>query len=380
MIIGINQRTWLRRVALGLAACVFVAGTASQAAAQEPAKPADATPPAPDPDKVTLNFFKNTEIGGLVDGYYDYFSTKSDGLYRNFDTKHNAFTLNMAELWVAKTPAADSPVGYKIRLNYGPAASNLIAFAEPGGPLVNVEEAYGSYLAGKAQIDFGKFVTNAGAEVIEAKDNWNYSRSLLFALAIPYYHAGVRMTYAANDKVSFMAGLVNGWNNVAENNSGKTFMASVTLKPSGSFSLIENYIVGSETADNETTRNLSDTVLTFTAGPKVSFMGNFDFGSDGGANWSGVAGYAKLQFAPKAAVVPRFEYLNDDDGFMTGVSQNLKEFTTTLELKAADNLLWRIEYRGDFSNHDVFTTDSGSPKSSQHSISFGLLYSFSTKS
>src|SRR6478736_8463684 len=123
MIIGIHQRTWLRRVALGLAACVFVAGTASQAAAQEPAKPADATPPAPDPDKVTLNFFKGTEIGGLVDGYYDYFSTKSDGLYRNFDTKHNAFTLNMAEIWVAKTPASDSPVGYKVRLNYGPAAS-----------------------------------------------------------------------------------------------------------------------------------------------------------------------------------------------------------------------------------------------------------------
>jgi hypothetical protein len=28
-------------------------------------------------------------------------------------------------------------------------------------------------------MDFGKFVTSAGAEVIEAKDNWNYSRSLL---------------------------------------------------------------------------------------------------------------------------------------------------------------------------------------------------------
>ena len=177
MIIGNHRRTWLRTAAIGLAACLMSVATASSVAAQDP---------APDPDKVTLNFFKNTEIGGLVDGYYDYFSTKSDGQYRNFDTSHNAFTLNMAELWVAKTPASDSPVGYKIRLNYGPAASNLIAFAEPGGPLVNVEEAYGSYLAGKAQIDFGKFVTNAGAEVIEAKDNWNYSRSLLFALAIPY--------------------------------------------------------------------------------------------------------------------------------------------------------------------------------------------------
>ena len=77
------------------------------------------------------------------------------------------------------------------------------------------------------------------------------------------------MTYAANDKVSFMVGLVNGWNNVDENNTGKTFMASVTLKPTGNFSLIENYIGGPETAaPTTTTRNLSDTVLTFTAGRK----------------------------------------------------------------------------------------------------------------
>jgi hypothetical protein len=374
MIIGNHQRTWLGRVAIGLAACLLSVGTATQAAAQDPA------PAAPDPDKVTLNFFKGTEIGGLVDGYYDYFSTKTDGLYRNFDTKHNAFTLNMAELWVAKTPAADSPVGYKIRLNYGPAASNLIAFAEPGGPLVNVEEAYGSFLTGKTQIDFGKFVTNAGAEVIEAKDNWNYSRSLLFALAIPYYHAGVRMTYNANDKVSFMAGLVNGWNNVQENNSGKTFMASVTLKPTGSFTFIENYMVGPETPDNATTRNLSDTVLTYTVGPKLSLMGNVDFGADGGANWQGYAGYLKYQAAPKVAIVPRYEFYNDTDGFSTGTPQNLREFTTTLEFKGADNLLFRIEYRGDWSDHSVFTTDTGSAKSNQQSISFGLLYSFSSKS
>jgi len=42
------------------------------------------------------------------------------------------------------------------------------------------------------EVDFGEFVTSAGAEVIEANSNWNYSRSLLFALATPYYHSGFR--------------------------------------------------------------------------------------------------------------------------------------------------------------------------------------------
>ena len=51
------------------------------------------------------------------------------------------------------------------------------------------------------QFDFGKFVSPLGNEVIETKDNWNYSRSLLFTLAVPYYHMGMRAIYSPSDKV-----------------------------------------------------------------------------------------------------------------------------------------------------------------------------------
>ena len=44
------------------------------------------------------------------------------------------------------------------------------------------------------QCDVGKFVTPIGAEVIESQDNWNYTRSILFGYAIPFYHVGVRAT------------------------------------------------------------------------------------------------------------------------------------------------------------------------------------------
>src|SRR5438270_5487847 len=86
------------------------------AAAQDPPKPAD---PAPDPDKVTLNFFKGTEVGGLVDTYYLWNSTKMAPLFHSFDVKHNSFDVSMAEVWLAKAPTTDSPVGYKVRLNFG---------------------------------------------------------------------------------------------------------------------------------------------------------------------------------------------------------------------------------------------------------------------
>jgi len=358
----------------------MIAGAAGGAAAQDPQPtPQEA---AAKQDATTLGFFRNTEIGGLVDGYYDYYSTKKNGVFRNFDVNHNTFTASMAELWVAKTPTADSRLGYKVKLNFGPAASNLIAFAEPNGPLVNVEEAYGSYLGDKVQFDFGKFVTPAGAEVIEAKDNWNYSRSLLFALAIPYYHGGLRVTFIPSDKFTFMAGVVNGWNNAAsDNNSGKTGLFSLTWKPNAKFSFIENYIVGPEqTGTNDTVRNLSDTVVSYTVKEGVSVMANYDWAKDGSAQWQGIAAYLKFQANKWLAVVPRYEFFNDREGMSTGTAQNLQEFTFTFEVKGTDNFIWRAEYRGDFSDQLAFTKDTGATTKNQHSISFGFLYSFSTKS
>jgi hypothetical protein len=396
MIIGNYRRKWLHAVAVGTAACLLSVGTAGQAAAQDAPKPPDAAapaPPPPDPDKVTLNFFKGTEVGGLLDTYYEYYSTKTDGAYRTFDPKHNSFMISMAEIWLAKTPAADSPIGYKIRLNFGSAPaiySSLATSAEP--EFKNIEEAYGSYLApvGKGlQIDVGKFVTNAGAEVVEAKDNWNYSRSLLFQLAIPIYHAGIRLTYSPNDKVTLMGGVVNGWNNVVDNNTGKTVMASVTFKPNAATSIIENYIGGPEQPqDSSDWRTLSDTVITYTVNPMVSLMLNYDYTRDTVLTKTnttqGVAGYAKFQANKWVAVVPRVEYFKDSDGapWATGFAggQNLTEFTLTLEAKAADNFLWRTEYRGDFSNKSPFTDSTGAAKKNQQSLTFGFLYSFSSKS
>ncbi len=197
MMTGDSFKTLRRIAAVGVAACVLSVAVVRQTAAQD--KPADATPPPPDPDKVTLNFFKNTEIGGLVDAYWLYNSNKVPPSYQAFDVLYNSFDVSMAEFWVAKTPTADSPIGYKIRTTFGSAA-DIMASASgqflKESPYKNIEEAFGSYLApvGKGlQIDVGKFVTNAGAEVIEAKDDLNYSRSLLFQLAIPLYHSGVRL-------------------------------------------------------------------------------------------------------------------------------------------------------------------------------------------
>ena len=347
-------------------------------------------PPAAEAKADVPGFFRGTEVGGLVDAHYDWFSTRPEGdaQYRNFDTRHDQFRVAMAQIWIAKAPTADSRAGYKVRVSGGP-ASTIVQSLEPGSSpvLQAIEEGFISYLApiGKGlQFDVGKFVTQHGAEVIEAKDNWNYSRSLLFSLAIPYYHSGVRASYVANDKISFMATLVNGWNNVVENNSAKTFGAQVIVKPTAALSLVQNYMAGPEQTNNSADwRQLSDTTVTYIFNPKLSVMGNYDYGTDSVAgsrvHWQGVAAYAKVQMKPWLAFSPRFEIYDDASGFTTGVVQTLKEGTATLELKPTDTFMWRIEYRSEFSDTPVFKMRDGEMKKTQKSLAFGFLYSFSYK-
>src|SRR5947207_380986 len=148
-----------------------------------------------------------TSVSGFVDTYYNYNSnqpsSRTNG-FRSFDVASNQFALNLVELVVDKTPdPANSRTGYHIALGFGQAI-NAVNGSDPGGLGFDqyLKEAYFSYFApvGKGlQIDAGKFVTPHGAEVIETKDDWNYSRDLLFSYAIPYFHYGLRAKYAFNE-------------------------------------------------------------------------------------------------------------------------------------------------------------------------------------
>jgi hypothetical protein len=400
------------------AAVNAAAGTSSPGAEpQGPAEPqapaAQATPPPPTPaeaaakqDSATLSFFRQTEVSGFVDTYYSYNFNKPAkacnnfggvaifNCLHNFDVAHNSFSLNLAELALEKKPTMDSRGGFRIDLDYGQAAA-IVGASEPTGTnlYATIQQAYLSYLAptakGSLQFDFGKFVTPFGNEVIETKDNWNYSRSLLFALAIPYYHQGVRVTYSPNDQITVMGLLVNGWNNSVDNNTGKTGIFQIMYKPNAALMIMENYGAGPEQNNtNSGIRQLSDTVFTYTVDKKTSVALNYDYGRDAGAvsvtgasssTWQGIAAYLKYQPNDWFAIVPRYEYTKDKDGFMTGASQNVQEFTLTAEFKHKDGVLMRIEYRGDFANNPYFIDDTGSFKKNQQALTIGWVYAFSTK-
>src|SRR5712691_10537380 len=378
-------------VAVTLVGSIIVVATAAaddKPAPAPTAAPSAAPSPEPSPEAATAGPAP-IEVTGFVDTYYGYNFNKPpvDTQLRNFDTKHNQLSLNLIEVALEQKPTAKSRLGFRADLDFGP-TTDLVHAAEPGGTDVFkiFEQGYLSYLApvGKGlQFDAGKFVTLFGAEVIETKDNWNYSRSLLFALAIPYYHVGVRATYPFSDKVTLAGYLVNGWNDAVDNNSGKSIGLSATIKPHPKLTVVGTFMGGPEQKDDTADkRYLWDGDVTFNAISTLSLMANYDYGKDRFAGvpvkWQGVAGYARWQATHTWALTPRVEWLDDADGFMTGVSQKVKEVTLTSENKIDGGLLARLEFRRDMADEPFFVKDGNKVKA-QNTFTVGLVYAFGTK-
>jgi len=346
---------------------VCIAGLAAVGFAQTPAPnpPADQQPPAPAAAPATPEWSVGPiNFSGLVDGYYslnfNHPASRVNSL-RNFDVKANQFSLNMAKVTLEHTP---DPVGFRVDLGFGRAFDMIHATEKAPEIFRYLEQAYISFKPPKGkgfQVDFGEFVTSAGAEVIETNSNWNYSRSLLFAWAIPYYHFGIRTTVPIGSHFSGGVQLVNGWNNIEDNNSGKTvgFTAAITGKKA---TWSHNYYVGPEKdTPLKGRRQLYDTTLMLTPTSAANFYINFDYGRDkrpgsgsGADHWIGVAGAARFALNSWFALAPRIEWFNDANGFSTGTTQKLKEFTMTAEFKAKEGVMLRTEYRRDWSNVPFF--------------------------
>jgi len=333
---------------------------------------------------------------------------------RTFDHEANSFMLDLAQIRFQKD-ADVGGLGYNFKFSFGETAKfihsaglgpqTLSPQTSPGvtdTTPFDLTQAYLTYNAplGKGlQFSFGKFVAPETAEVIEAIDNFNYSRSFLFNYAVPFTLTGVRTYYAFSDAFNAAFYLVNAWDRTTDNNTGKTVGLSFGVTPVAPFNMAFNFLYGPEKdSTNSNNRFLFDWVGTYTATKNLTFVLNTDWATEQGvlttvgprdARWYGIAGYAKYSFNDWFAVALRGEWFNDPEGVRTysamtsaastpptlsnGIGQTLKEGTFTTEFKVAKNLILRPEYRHDWSNQYSF--DAGRYKT-QDTLSIGAMYLF----
>jgi hypothetical protein len=370
---------------------LFTSMTPAVAWAQSPdaAPPADTVSAQAAPAPGSESFLRSITVYGIGDAYMIGNANRppdGDNLLRNFDTRSGELRLNYVEMAFERKASDQQLIGFRADVGAGPTAK-MVGAPEPGpDPLKYLQQAYVSVRApigSGLTVDAGKFVTPAGAEVIETQDNWNYSRSLLFAWAIPYYHAGVRASYAVSDTVTATGFVLNGWNNVKDNNSSKTVAAQVLIAPTPRISIAGLWIGGAEQTDLDGWRNLLDAVVTVEITPKVKLQVNADLARDRGlgpgVGWHGVSAAVRAQVTPEWTIAPRLEWFADPQGASTGVIQDVTEATFTVQRAIVAGLAARAEYRVDHSSTTFFPSRDGATRQWQQTVGVGLFYGWTSR-
>ncbi len=385
-----NYRCVFASLVLASAAGICLAQTAEADKKDGDKKPDAAAAPATPPPAPVWSAGPIT-FSGLIDGYYsanfNHPASRTNNL-RNFEVKANQFSLHMAKFTMEHE--AD-PVGFKLDLGFGRAWEIFHATDPATTDLVRyIPQAYVSLKPktwGGFQIDFGKFYTSAGAELTENNLTWSYGRGYLYTNG-PYYHFGARITKPVNEVFAVGLQVVNGWNNVEDNNSGKTFGFTTAYTPKNKkFAWYNTYYVGPEKNDTNTgRRNFYDTVVNLTPSDKASFYFNFDYGKESkvtdttDATWVAFGMAGRFAANEHWAFSPRYEVYDDRDGFITLQKQRLHTFTLTGEYKWLEGLLARLEFRHDRSNLPFY--DRGNELASaktQNTLTLGIVAYFGPK-
>jgi hypothetical protein len=286
---------------------------------------------------------------------------------------------------------------------------------------VMIKQAYFKYNATeKLSFIMGQFGTHIGYEYIDAPLNFHYSINHTFNSGIPFYHTGLKGTYAFSDKVSLMLGVVNGFDYVHDNNRAKGIISQLSLTPAKGLSVYLNYINSNESNADAlgTTPDGNFTVYDLNGGYQATdkfFIGYwFMYGSQHGTlgspgtfvpadgnvtdtkTWYGANIYLQYALSDIFTIGFRGEHFNNDSGARglrnvdqtgqaIGATCNTATFTGSLSL-ADSHLILKPELRMDVFNslagagnensQQFMDADGAFSKNSQTTLGFAAIYKF----
>jgi hypothetical protein len=352
---------------------------------------APAAPAVPTLDKVLEA--SGLSVSGYIDTAYQHANRNIETGFspRVFDSQNNSFVLHQFGLQVAKQPKEG--FGGLVNITAGKDAQVIHSFPESSGSMFDITQAFAQYASGPLTVIAGKFTTLHGTEVIWSPSNANFSRSILFG-AVPFTHTGVRASYAPMDTVTLYGGLNNGWDQLTDQNKGKTLELGVTATPIKPLTLSASYYGGKEISPITTVdgrRNSINFVASYTVIEPLTLglehlrVGQKDGVSNGAggtkdAKYNGTALYASYAFMPKFKASLRTEWFKDTDQFHFGApagttNTKYKEITLTLAYLAADNFELRGELRSDRADVPIYT-DGANLSKSLTTFAIQALYKF----
>jgi len=407
----------MRTRLLQLAAAAMALATATSAGAQTVQERLDTLEKKVEEQRQGLANALGIDIHGLVAVDYLYDFNKPDSRKDQlilFNEDANSFTLNQANLNLQRNKE-DESFGFLMDLDFGKTAEIVgrstrwdNSFDDCPTPPCDSSESKNSFELRQAYLTYkvpfgdgitlkaGKFVTLAGAEVIKSYNSFNYtvSNSILFGFAIPFTHTGIMASFPMGEYFAADLGLVNGWDDVVDNNDGKSLHAGLSIKPADKFTVYLTGTYGPEQKDNGKSKRALVTALV-TAKPldNLTLILDANWASesdvvpqpDGGldsALWYGFAGYVIYAPTERLSLTFRTEVFDDSDGVRTGFQQapfgpgaTIWEITPSVTYEITKGLLWRTEYRHDEADKQVFEKQNRVQRG-QDTVATELLYAF----
>jgi hypothetical protein len=318
---------------------------------------------APD-TAVTVSF------GGFVDSYYAYDFGRPKTFDRPFTTqaaRHNEFNVNLVYV---EAKVSGARVRGRLALQAGTSVQSNYS-GEPtvgtvSGPDLSrfIQEAVAGYaITPSLWVDGGIVLSHIGEESFISRDNLTYTRSLS-AEFTPYYESGVKLTWQATPRLSALLTVVNGWQNISENNQDKGVGARLDYATSGGTTLSYYNFFGNE-AGSGLLRAFSGVGLKTNLVSNFAVQWNFDYGTQqeplgGNSTWFSSGLIGKLQLNPNVGVSGRVERYQDPDNVIVATpdSSGFKVTTASLGLDLSPlggpRVLWRSEVRGSWAATPIF--------------------------
>ena len=318
--------------------------------------------------------------GGFVDGQYAYdFNSPPNG-DRSFTTqpaRSNEFNVNLAFV-EAKIDSAKIrsrfalQAGTSVQSNY---SSEPTRGTVSGGVLSrHIQEARVGYaISDSTWIDAGIFFAHVGSESWISRDNLVLTRSLVADYS-PYYLAGAKLTHAASDRLTLQLLVVNGWQNISENNTDKTLGTGIEYS-ADRFVLAYNTLLGREVSPDlngsarpSEFRQFHNFILKSKGWKDWDLIAQFDFGFQNRSNssnpsqWNGASLMARYSLNARQKIALRAERFQDRDQviIVTNTSNGFEGQGGSIGFDQAldEGMLWRTELRYLKASQNVFTRES----------------------
>ncbi len=382
------MRVQASRVARAAFVGVWLIAPAMLRAQSGASPPADTAAKQPDPPPPSVNHLETGLAGfkltGFAAGSYSYSGHSVGGtaiVGRLYDRLQNRFMLNALGVVLDKPydPAKFS-AGFHTELLVGQDATVIQSggFFDPTTPAdlphlyvtLNVPTASGNGL----QFKVGRIPTLMGLEVIETYANPNWSEGNQFIYVENFTGTGLSVETKFTNYVDLQLRVINGWDQVSDNNSHKSLMGRVGLYPDALTSLgIVGYWGAEEPANNSANRYGFEGLLWRKLG-KAAVWVQGDYGTEQAnaalpdpaqdAKWWALGGWVTYDFSSSLGLALRGDYVNDENGarssfnglvgFPANLGQKFGSGTATLNIKAWPSALLRPEVRYDRSTLPAF--------------------------